>query len=194
MNNHRVREPGALGRIREAYRVIRLAHAGQHRKGSEGELFFNHPRRVCKAYLEFQYKTLDGAIAALCHDLVEDTPVSPEDIETLFGPSVRRMVEELTKPPGVSHLDYLRHFDNWALESKKIKLCDIEDNILGSRSIEVEPRGKMMLKWGRYLSALSPGCVPADDGEWIEYKSKWMRVQALLDREWSGGVRNRSSL
>lgn len=174
---------GNLGKIKKAFLAIQQAHSGQIRKGSERELFYHHPRRVCKAYLRFRYKTLEGAQAALCHDLVEDTWVGLEDIESWFGPEVRRLVKDLTKPDGVTHLDYLKDFVNWPLDSKKIKVCDIEDNLISSRSIVAETRQAMMIKWQRYLVALTPEKHPADEAV-KEYALKWDRVLALMEQEW----------
>lgn len=193
MNKQRIAQPGALGKMKTAFRIVQQAHAGQYRKGSEREPFYNHPRRVCKAYLRFRHRTLEGALAALCHDLVEDTRMEPEDIERLFGASVRCLVENLTKPDGVSHLDYRRNFEGWTLECKKVKVCDIEDNILGSRSIPDARRRDMMVKWDRYLEALNPGAgTGAPERE--EYRLKWEQVRNLLEREWNAPCRTGSTL
>lgn len=181
-------EPGALGKIKKAFQTVQQAHSGQFRKGADRELFYYHPRRVCKAYLQFQNKTLDGALAALCHDLVEDTWVTLQDIEYWFGYQVRYLVDDLTKPEHVSHLDYLQRFEDWPLESKKIKVCDIEDNVLSSRTIPVELRRSMMIKWKRYLDALTPR--PHDNSAALqEYVLKRDHVLAIFESESTAMIR-----
>ncbi|CCQ91732.1 hypothetical protein NITGR_780036 [Nitrospina gracilis 3/211] len=183
MEPYAIRVTGNLGKIKKAFITVQKAHSGQIRKGSERELFYHHPRRVCKAYLQFHFKTMEGALAALCHDLVEDTWVNLDNIESWFGPDVRRLVADLTKPDGLSHLEYLKDFEAWPLESKKIKVCDIEDNILSSRSIPFEQREAMMIKWQRYLLALAPEKKPVS-GPAKEFSIKWNRVLVLMEKEW----------
>ena len=103
-------------------RLAKKFHAGQVRKGPKGEAFYHHPRRVCKGYLAFNNKSISGVFAALCHDLVEDTPLSLEELEEMFGADVRQIVFNLTKPPNISSEEYAEKICHWNLESKKIKL------------------------------------------------------------------------
>ncbi len=65
-------------------------------------------------------------IAALCHDLVEDTPMSLDELEEMFGTDVRKIVFDLTKTSDISSEEYAKNIFEWNLESKKIKLCDID--------------------------------------------------------------------
>ncbi len=175
-------EPGAFALLKQAVVRAQEAHRGQVRKGREREPFYNHPRRVCKRYLKFQHKTLNGAVAALCHDVVEDTPLTLDDVECWFGAEVRDQVGNLTKPRSLSHKEYLVDFPAWPLEVKKIKLCDIEDNIVSSRTIVPEYRGNMLVKWKRYLHSLDPG-KDAGGAEGLEYRAMWTDVLELCYRE-----------
>lgn len=81
-------------RIEEAFRFAAAAHAGVRRKS--GELYINHPVQVAivLAGMQLDHETL---IAALLHDVVEDTDTSIEDIEKTFGPRVSSLVEGVTK-------------------------------------------------------------------------------------------------
>lgn len=169
--------------IKEAVLLARKFHDGQVRKGPIGEAFYNHPRRVCKCYLTYKYKSMAGALASLCHDLVEDTSLSIEEIGDLFGAEVRNIVWDLTKPHDSSSDEYADRICDWNLESKKIKLCDIEDNILSSRKIHYKERGHMLARWKKYLDQLkknSPNGLTTE-GEFIY---KWKAVNQLHTLEW----------
>jgi hypothetical protein len=168
-----------IGQVKQAVRLAKKFHAGQVRKGPNGDDFYNHPRRVCKSYLIFKNKSISGMIAALCHDLVEDTPVSFIKLEEMFGAEVRKIVFDLTKPPDISSEEYAKNIHDWNLESKKIKLCDIEDNILDSREIPLERRLKMLVRWKKYLDKLEQDSSPGDFGTNNEFLEKWNTVNQL---------------
>jgi len=88
--------------LKEAYIVAREAHEGQMR--SSGEPYITHPVAVAinLAKMNLDYETL---MAALLHDVIEDTPTTKEELAALFGNTVAELVE------GVSKLDKLK-FDN----------------------------------------------------------------------------------
>jgi len=171
-----------LREIKAAVTLARNAHKGQFRKGPHRDPFFNHPRRVCKAYLAFTHRTSFGMIAALCHDVVEDTELTLDDIDLSFGREVKTLVAGLTKHDGMPTRDYLLQLGDGSLEIKKLKLCDIEDNILTSTAIEAKTRSHMLTKWKRYLEALGRGGETFDSPS-IEYQRKWDRVMELLEIE-----------
>ena len=80
--------------IRRAYEFAERAHGDDRRRS--GELFITHPLEVAMilARMQLDQETL---IAALLHDVVEDTEHSLEDVEKEFGPSVARLVSGVTK-------------------------------------------------------------------------------------------------
>jgi guanosine-3',5'-bis(diphosphate) 3'-pyrophosphohydrolase len=88
--------------MKQAYIVARDAHEGQMR--SSGEPYITHPVAVTYilAKMHLDHETL---MAALLHDVIEDTETSKEDLANLFGDTVAVLVE------GVSKLDKLK-FDN----------------------------------------------------------------------------------
>lgn len=174
-----------FGQIKHAVRLAKKFHAGQIRKGPKGEDFYNHPRRVCKGYLAFKTKSISGVIAALCHDLVEDTPLSLCELDSMFGADVCQIVFNLTKPSNVSSEEYSKRICHWSLESKKIKLCDIEDNILDSREIPNEHRTRMLIRWKIYLDKLGNNFPRSGREEEIEFAQKWNVVNNLHSEEWN---------
>lgn len=87
-------EPLARTRVLSALEVANVAHQGQLRKS--GEPFIIHPVAVAAILAEMRMDR-DCIIAGLLHDTVEDTPITLEELETLFGHDVRKIVEGETK-------------------------------------------------------------------------------------------------
>ncbi|PRZ17264.1 GTP pyrophosphokinase [Laceyella sediminis] len=83
-----------LVQLRRAYEFADEAHKGQFRKS--GEPYILHPIAVAEilADLRMDVPTL---IAALLHDVVEDTGVTLEEIGERFGSAVRHLVDGVTK-------------------------------------------------------------------------------------------------
>ncbi|WP_410772537.1 RelA/SpoT family protein [Fontibacillus sp. BL9] len=83
-----------LERIREAYDFAEQAHHGQVRKS--GEPYILHPLAVAEIVVNMQMDIL-SIIAALLHDVVEDTTVSLKEIQEHFGQDCAMLVDGLTK-------------------------------------------------------------------------------------------------
>lgn len=80
--------------IRKAYNYANEAHKGQNRKS--GEPYIIHPMEV--AYIITTLQLDDSAIcAALLHDIVEDTEITREDLQEIFGEEIVNLVEGVTK-------------------------------------------------------------------------------------------------
>ena len=85
--------------IRKAFDLALEAHSSQRRKTGEPYIF--HPIAVAKIVAYEIGLDTPSIVAALLHDVVEDTEYTTEDIEQLFGENVARIVNGLTK---ISHL------------------------------------------------------------------------------------------
>lgn len=83
-----------LQRIKEAYDFAEQAHHGQVRKS--GEPYILHPVAVAEILVNMQMDVL-SIIAALLHDVVEDTTVDLETVRDRFGETVAMLVDGLTK-------------------------------------------------------------------------------------------------
>lgn len=81
--------------IRKAFDVAVDAHKDQRRKSGEAYIF--HPIAVAKIVASEIGLGATAIAAALMHDVVEDTPITVEDIERMFNPKVAQLVEGLTK-------------------------------------------------------------------------------------------------
>jgi GTP pyrophosphokinase len=87
-------EPEAREQVRQAFELARQEHGDERRQS--GELFFTHPLTIAHYLAEFQLDA-SALVAALLHDVVEDTRVSIEEIRHQFGAEVARLVNALTK-------------------------------------------------------------------------------------------------
>jgi len=81
--------------IRHAFDVAVEAHSEQRRK--TGEPYIYHPIAVAKIVAYEIGLGATSIAAALLHDVVEDTHYTIEDIEQLFGETIARIVNGLTK-------------------------------------------------------------------------------------------------
>jgi GTP diphosphokinase / guanosine-3',5'-bis(diphosphate) 3'-diphosphatase len=89
-------KPKDVARLEDAYRFSEAAHAGQTRQS--GEPYISHPLAVAEILADWH---LDGQtlMAALLHDVTEDTSVTKDEISDTFGKPVAELVD------GVSKLD-----------------------------------------------------------------------------------------
>src|SRR3972149_771472 len=80
--------------IRTAFRFAKNSHVNQHRRS--GELFILHPLGVAQILADLGLDT-QTIIAALLHDVVEDTELTLNDVEENFGPEIRMLIDGVTK-------------------------------------------------------------------------------------------------
>ncbi len=80
--------------IRRAYAFAHAAHEGQKRRS--GEPYIDHPVAVASILLDLQMDT-GSIVAALLHDVVEDTSIPLEQITRDFGAEIAHLVDGVTK-------------------------------------------------------------------------------------------------
>ena len=80
--------------IKEAYLFAKEAHKNQKR--SSGEAYITHPVAVAEILLDMKLDS-QSIIAALLHDVIEDTKITRDDIAEKFGPTIADLVEALSK-------------------------------------------------------------------------------------------------
>ena len=97
-------EPEQVREVYRAYLFSAEAHEGQRRRSGEPYIF--HPLAVAGilAQMRFDYQSV---MAALLHDVIEDTPITKEQLAAAFGEEVAELVD------GVSKLTHI-HFDSKA--------------------------------------------------------------------------------
>ena len=107
--------------IKKAYLFGEDAHEGQFRKS--GERYFNHPIATAIIVINLGMDN-ESVIAALLHDVLEDTNVTAEEIDKKFGADVRVLVEALTK---IARLPYVSQEEAQAENIRKMVLAMSED-------------------------------------------------------------------
>jgi guanosine-3',5'-bis(diphosphate) 3'-pyrophosphohydrolase len=145
---HYLPEP-QRAQVRRAWRIGAAAHAGQTRKS--GEPYLTHPVAVAKVLAD-QGLDVETLVAAILHDTLEDTPLTPDSITTEFGATVTELVD------GVTKLDKLQFRDRQEANAESfrkmllamsrdlrvilIKLADRLHNMrtLGAQSVEARRR------------------------------------------------------
>ncbi len=83
-----------LSLIKKAYVFSKTEHGNQKRHS--GDPYFSHPLAVAEILLDLKMDQ-DSIIAALLHDIVEDTEITLEEIEKNFNKSVADLVDGVTK-------------------------------------------------------------------------------------------------
>ena len=83
-----------LGRIANAYAFAAQAHAPQKRLS--GEPYITHPLAVAETVVEWRMDA-EAIMAALLHDVLEDTQVNKQELSDLFGREVADLVDGLSK-------------------------------------------------------------------------------------------------
>ena len=87
-------KPADVEQIERAYQVARQAHSGQYRQS--GEPYITHPLAVAKILAEWHLDP-QALMAALLHDVVEDTATTKAEITRSFGKSVGDLVDGVSK-------------------------------------------------------------------------------------------------
>jgi GTP pyrophosphokinase len=87
-------KPKDVEHIREALKFSGQAHEGQLRKS--GEPYISHPIAVARILTPLHLDA-QAIMAALLHDVVEDTHISNADVARIFGKSVAELVDGLSK-------------------------------------------------------------------------------------------------
>jgi len=107
--------------LEKAIEIAVRAHAGQ--KTKDGSPYILHPLRLMT-----RMGTDEERMAAVLHDVVEDTAVTPEDLREAGIPEeVLAAVKLLTHEEGVSYEDYVRRLKPNPV-ARRVKLADLEDN------------------------------------------------------------------
>ncbi len=109
--------------IRQAFEIAVDAHKDQRRKSGEAYVF--HPLAVARIVASEIGMDATSIAAALLHDVVEDTPYTLDDIEGMFGQTVARIVDGLTK---ISNLKKHRDVSLQAENFRKM-LLTINDDV-----------------------------------------------------------------
>jgi RelA/SpoT family (p)ppGpp synthetase len=114
-------KPSDIGRIEEAYQFSDAAHQGQFRLS--GHPYISHPLAVAEIVADWQLDT-QAVMAALLHDVMEDTAISKEQITERFGKPVAELVDGLSK---LDKIEFQSQADAQAENFRKMLLAMARD-------------------------------------------------------------------
>ncbi|WP_006788008.1 bifunctional GTP diphosphokinase/guanosine-3',5'-bis pyrophosphate 3'-pyrophosphohydrolase [Thiorhodospira sibirica] len=114
-------DPEQVNEVYKAYLFGAKAHQGQTRLS--GEPYISHPLAVAKTMAEMRmdHKSI---IAAILHDVMEDTPISKERIIAEFGSDVAELVDGVSK---LTHLQFRSKAEAQAENFRKMMLALARD-------------------------------------------------------------------
>lgn len=139
--------------IELAFQVANHAHLGQFRKS--GEPYITHPIEVATFIAEWDLdeQTIAGA---LMHDVIEDTPVTKEELSRIFGSSIAELVDSVTKldklhfeSEEAAHAEYFRKVVLAMAKDVRvilIKLADRMHNMLTLGSMRRDKQRRIALE------------------------------------------------
>ena len=107
--------------LKKAFYFAKEAHGDQKR--ASGEAYFTHPCAVATILLDLHMDCNTGT-AAFLHDVLEDTPVSADDIKREFNEEVLELVEGVTK---LDKIEFKSHEEEQAENFKKIFVSMAKD-------------------------------------------------------------------
>ncbi len=110
-----------LDLVKKAYHFAKEAH--QEQKRVSGEPFVTHPVNVAEIMSGLELDVISIA-AALLHDVVEDTPVTAEELREEFGSEIELLVNGVTK---LSKIDFKSREEHQAESLRKMFLAMAED-------------------------------------------------------------------
>ena len=135
-----------MATLERAIEIAAKAHAGQVDKA--GQPYVLHPLRMMLAVA-----TPEARMAAVLHDVVEDTAVTLDDLRAEgFPASVLEAVEALTKREGEDYEAFIRRVSPNPI-AREVKLADLRDNSDLSRIAEPTERDRERIR--KYQRAIA---------------------------------------
>ena len=127
------------GRVGEAYRIAQKAHQGQ--KDKAGADYINHPVTVASNVGDDE----SAIIVALLHDVVEDTDITLNDLNTFLLPKESEALRMLTHDESVPYMEYIEQISHNRLATL-VKMADLKHNMDLSRLAVVTEKDRKRVK------------------------------------------------
>jgi GTP diphosphokinase / guanosine-3',5'-bis(diphosphate) 3'-diphosphatase len=134
--------------IKRAFTIAMEAHKNMRRKSGEPYIF--HPLTVAEICVEEIGLGTTSIVAALLHDVVEDTDIQLADIERTFGKKITKIVDGLTKIRGVFEYGTSAQAENFRKmlftlsEDVRVILIKLADRLHNMRTLDSMPRNKQL--------------------------------------------------
>ncbi|MDE6711560.1 MAG: HD domain-containing protein, partial [Alistipes sp.] len=152
--------------IKRAFFLAKEAHEGVRRRS--GEPYLLHPIAVARIVVDEIGLGVKSVVAALLHDVVEDTEYTVEDMERIFGPKIASMVDGLTKMSGVfaagaseeseqsEQAEYFRKVLLTLSDDVRVILIKIADRLHNMRTLGSMPMNKQIKITGETIYLFAP--------------------------------------
>ncbi len=114
-------KPDEIALVRKAFQYADSAHLGQYRQ--TGEPYITHPLAVAELCASWRLDA-SSIMAALLHDVIEDTGSTREELVQIFGGKVAELVEGLTK---LDKLEFQSHAEAQAESFRKMFMAMARD-------------------------------------------------------------------
>jgi GTP diphosphokinase / guanosine-3',5'-bis(diphosphate) 3'-diphosphatase len=134
--------------IKRAFTISMEAHKDMRRKSGEPYIF--HPLSVAEICVEEIGLGTTSIVAALLHDVVEDTDIQLKDLEQIFGKKIAKIIDGLTKIKGVFEYGTSAQAENFRKmlftlsEDVRVILIKLADRLHNMRTLESMPRNKQL--------------------------------------------------
>ncbi|AIM37339.1 MFS transporter [Sphingobacterium sp. ML3W] len=134
--------------IRKAFDLALESHKEMRRKSGEPYIF--HPIAVAQIAAEEIGLGTTSIVCALLHDVVEDTNITLDEIEQMFGKKVRRIIDGLTKISGIFDPNSSMQAENFRkmlltlADDVRVILIKLADRLHNMRTMEFMARDKQL--------------------------------------------------
>ncbi len=134
--------------IKRAFTISMEAHKNMRRKSGEPYIF--HPLSVAEICVEEIGLGTTSIIAALLHDVVEDTDIQLADLQAIFGVKIAKIIDGLTKIRGVFEYGTSAQAENFRKmlftlsEDVRVILIKLADRLHNMRTLDSMPRNKQL--------------------------------------------------
>ena len=141
-------KPGDKELVRQAFEMAADAHKTMRRKS--GEPYILHPLAVAMICVEEIGLGVRSTICSLLHDTVEDTDITLDDVERVFGAEIARIVDGLTKISTIIDASLSQQAENFKkilltlTDDPRVILIKLSDRLHNMRTLDSMKREKQL--------------------------------------------------
>jgi guanosine-3',5'-bis(diphosphate) 3'-pyrophosphohydrolase len=178
-------EPSQIAQVKRAYYYAEQAHLGQFRRS--GEAYINHPLEVANilASIRMDHQSL---MAAMLHDVIEDTGIAKKAIVKQFGETVADIVDGVSK---LAKIEYATQAEKQAENFQKMALAmakdlrvivvKLSDRLHNMRTLGVMPPEKKRRIAKETLEIYSPIAQRLGMNDWrVEFEDQCFKAMHPL--------------